>query len=177
MISTDLTFFDTDCLSSFLWVKEETIILNIFTGRIVIPKVVLDELSSVEHLYNKLQNYIQQGRVAVEDISINDEAYKYYEKFTLNPDKGYRIIGNGEAAVLALAKTKNGIAASNNLSDIKKYIEDLNIKHVTTADILHEALKRGLINEEKGNQIWQKMIMKKRKMPTDTFSNYLKTHQ
>ena len=174
MISTDLTFFDTDCLSSFLWVREESIILNIFTGRIVIPKVVMDELSSVEHLYANLQSYIRSGRVAVEDITVGDEAYGYYEKFTLHPDKGYRPIGNGEAAALALAKTKNGIVASNNLRDVKKYVESLDIKHITTADILCEALKRGLIDETQGNRIWAKMIAKRRKLPDNTFSEYLR---
>ena len=174
VISTDLTFFDTDCLSSFLWVKEESIILNIFAGRIVIPKVVMDELSAVGHLYAKLQNYINSGRVDVEDIAVGDEAYVYYEKFTLDPDEGYRTIGNGEAAALALAKTKKGIVASNNLRDVKKYVEALGIKHITTADILDEALRRGLIDEAKGNQIWAKMIAKRRKLPTNTFSDYLR---
>ena len=50
--------------------------------------------------------------------------------------KGEKIIGKGEAAAIALAKTYNGIIASNNLKDISKYIEKYNLEHVATGDIL-----------------------------------------
>jgi len=33
---TNKLFIDTDCISSFLWVKEENIILKLYPGRIVV---------------------------------------------------------------------------------------------------------------------------------------------
>jgi hypothetical protein len=36
-MTSDL-FFDTDCLSSFLWVKNENILLQLYPGRIVLPQ-------------------------------------------------------------------------------------------------------------------------------------------
>lgn len=36
-----------------------------------------------------------------------------------------------------------------------------------------ETLKRGLITEGDGNIIWSKMLAKKRKLPENTFSEYL----
>ena len=42
---TEPLFFDTDCISAFLWVDNESILSKLFPGRIVIPKEVYDELS------------------------------------------------------------------------------------------------------------------------------------
>ena len=173
MISTDKTFFDSDCFSSFLWANAEHIMLKLFKGRIVLPQAVVDEISRVNHLYSKLEQYINNGDVKVQDICVQDEAFKYYQKFTVSPEKGYKVIGEGEAAVLALAKAEDGIAASNNLRDIKRYIDDLGIKHITTAVILEEAMKNKHITEKEGNRIWKKMIEKKRKLPYETFTDYL----
>jgi hypothetical protein len=44
---TDKLFFDTDCISAFLWVKEENIILKLYPGKIILPKPVLNELTEV----------------------------------------------------------------------------------------------------------------------------------
>ena len=79
---------------------------------------------------------------------------------TNNPDLGYKIIGAGEAAALAMAKECGGIIASNNLKDISGYICKYRLKHVTTADIMIEALRSGYINESQGNKIWNNMLLK-----------------
>jgi hypothetical protein len=123
---TDKLFFDTDCISAFLWVKEENIL------------------------------------------------FKLYHELAFSPRKGEKIIGKGEAAAIALAKTYNGIIASNNLKDISKYVEKYGLEHVTTGDILVDALNKRYIDEETGNQIWNNMIRKQRMLPTATFSEYLK---
>ena len=43
---TDKLFFDTDCLSSFLWINQEGILLKLYPGRIILPKQVYNELSN-----------------------------------------------------------------------------------------------------------------------------------
>lgn len=52
-------FFDTDCISSFLWVKEENILFKLYSGRIILPKQVLNELSnpSIPHI-NRIVNQL-----------------------------------------------------------------------------------------------------------------------
>ncbi len=49
---TDKLFFDTDCISSFLWVDGTNIITELYDGRIVLPEPVYNELSNpcVPHL-------------------------------------------------------------------------------------------------------------------------------
>lgn len=74
-----------------------------------------------------------------------------------------------------MAKTYNGIIASNNLRDISKYVEKYGLEHVATGDILVAALNKGYIDEATGNQIWKNMINKRRMLPRATFTEYLKT--
>ena len=38
-------FFDTDCLSAFLWVKNENLLVKLYGGKIVLPEQVYRELS------------------------------------------------------------------------------------------------------------------------------------
>jgi len=41
---TSKLFFDTDCISSFLWVKQEKILFHLYPGRIMLPVQVYVEL-------------------------------------------------------------------------------------------------------------------------------------
>ena len=173
--STDITFFDTDCLSSFLLVGRENIILQVFAGKIKIPQIVIDEIKDATNLYDKLNFYIKRGKVEIVDIDFGEEAFELYEEFTSDPKDGYKIIGKGEAAVLALAKVYDGVVASNNLKDVVHYIRKYHLKYITAGEILREALKQKLINEKTGNEIWDDMKKKGRILPDKTFSEYLKT--
>lgn len=50
---TDKLFFDTDCLSAFLWVRGGSILSQLYPGRIILPAQVYDELKRVPHLLAK----------------------------------------------------------------------------------------------------------------------------
>jgi len=43
---TDSLFFDTDCLSAFLWVGNEDLLVKLYPGKVMIPQQVYNELSS-----------------------------------------------------------------------------------------------------------------------------------
>lgn len=47
---TDIYFFDTDCISAFLWVRNESILAKLYPGRIVLPTQVYDEIKRVPPL-------------------------------------------------------------------------------------------------------------------------------
>lgn len=172
---TEQLFFDTDCLSSFLWVGQEQLLLQLYPGKIVLPKQVFDELShpSIRHIGAKIESLQRAGKVIRSDILLNTEEYKLYHDLAISPSQGCRLIGKGEAAALALAKINNGIIASNNLKDISNYVKAFGLEHITTGDIMKLALEKGLIDEKGGNQIWQDMIRRKRLLPTATFSEFL----
>jgi predicted nucleic acid-binding protein len=170
---TEKYFFDTDCLSAFLWVREESILARLYTGRIVLPAQVYNELQRVPHLLARVDTLKNNGDLSVESMEVGSTEYKDYLQMTTSPEAGMRIIGRGEAAGIAMAKQRNGTLASNNLRDIRPYVEKYDISHITTGDILIEAMDAGIITEVEGNSIWTDMIRKRRLLPTTTFSEYL----
>lgn len=177
IIMTNKLFFDTDCISSFLWVKEEYILFKLYSGRIILPKQVFKELSnpSIPHIKRKMNQLCLDGDIFVKEILTNTEEFNLYYELAVVPPKGEKIIGKGEAAAIALATVYDGVIASNNLRDISKYIDKYNLQHVATGDILVAALNKGYIDETTGNQIWRNMIAKRRMLPTNSFTEYLKT--
>ncbi len=68
-----------------------------------------------------------------------------------------------------MAKEKRGILASSNLRDIAVYVKEYNLVHKTTGAIMKEALEKGMITETEGNQLWQNMLRRRRKLGYDSF--------
>lgn len=171
---TDNLFFDTDCLSAFLWINDTNILHELYGGKIVLPEPVYLELSnpSIPHIKQRADIMISNKDVSVKTIDTGTEEYKLYTEL-VRAKKGQKSIGRGEAGGIALAKTYNGILASNNYADVAPYIEKYNLKHIDTGQILLEALDKGLITETDGNNIWTKMLARKRKLPAQSFSEYL----
>lgn len=171
---TDDYFFDTDCLSAFLWVDNTNLLHELYGGKIVLPEPVYQELSnpSIPHIKQRVDIMICNKDALVKEINTGTEEYQLYAEL-VRGQKGQKRIGRGEASGIALAKKYNGILASNNYKDIAPYIEKYNLKHTDTGQILLEALNKGLITEIDGNSIWSKMLSKKRKLPTTTFTEYL----
>ncbi len=168
-------FFDTDCISAFLWINDTNILKELYGGRIVFPSPVYDELSNpaIPHLKQRADVLIEDQSATIRQLDFGTDEYRLYK--TLIEEKGTdKAIGKGEAAGIALAKTYNGVLASNNYKDIAPYIEKYKLKHIDTGQILLEALDNGLITEDDGNSIWQRMLAKNRLLPTATFTEYLK---
>jgi predicted nucleic acid-binding protein len=170
-------FFDTDCLSAFLWVGCESIFIRLYKNRIMLPHQVYDEIRKVPNLKSKTDSLIRNGDVNLSSIPVGSPEAALYMKLTTAPDPGYRIIGRGEASAISLAKLANGIVGSNNMRDIYPYIKLLGLKYTTSSEILVEALSQNMITEVQGNVIWRDMIAKQRILPALTFSDYLTVKQ
>jgi predicted nucleic acid-binding protein len=172
---TDSLFFDTDCLSAFLWVERESLLTQLYPGKVVIPKPVYDELSypGVAFLRAGIDALLSDGQARVAGIDTGTDAYDLYYRLTAAPGEGRVVIGKGEAASIALSKAHGGIVASNNLRDIAMYIEEFGLKHTTTGDILAEAYKKGHITGAQGNALWTAMLAKRRRLGAKSFSDYL----
>lgn len=176
---TEPLFFDTDCLSAFLWVNNESLLAKLYPGRVIIPQSVYAELSvpGIAHLKRRVDTLIQNGDASIKQMDVGSEEHALYQRLTTHPDAGHKIIGRGEAAAIAMSKCNNGVLASNNLKDIADYVAEYNLKHVTTGDILFEAFAKGYINETQGNVLWANMLAKRRKLGYSSFSDYLQQHQ
>lgn len=171
---TNALFFDTDCLSAFLWINNTYILKELYGGRIILPEPVCRELSNpcIPHIKQRADALVECGDASVKTIDSDTEEYRLYVSL-IRGEHGQKRIGRGEAGGIALAKTYNGILASNNYKDIGAYIEKYNLKHIDTGQILLEALEKGLITETDANSIWNQMLAKKRRLPTATFSEYI----
>lgn len=119
---TDSLFFDSDCISAFLWVGNENLLVKLYPGRIVIP--------GIAHLKARVHTFLSVGQAQVISIDVATEAYDIYYQLTEKPKAGHMVIGKGEAASIALANQYDGIVASNNLKDISLYIAQMDLKHL-----------------------------------------------
>ncbi|MBQ7863281.1 MAG: hypothetical protein IJ353_02315, partial [Lachnospiraceae bacterium] len=168
---TNDLFFDTDCLSAFLWINDTNILQALYAGKIVIPDPVYQEMSNpcIPHIKRRADALVCNNIATVQQLNVGTEEYTIYREL-LKGTAGNKAIGKGEAAGIALTKTHDGILASNNYADIAPYIKKYNLRHVDTGHILLEALEKGVITEKDGNDIWQKMLDKNRKLPAGSFT-------
>lgn len=171
---TNAIYFDTDCLSSFLWVKEQRILLVLYQGRIHIPQAVYDEFCypGIEHLKAILDSLIKDNLIIKDILSSESDEEKLYYHLIHNPEHGRKVIGKGEASAIALSKERKGILASNNLKDVQLYIDLYGLESLTTSTIMLKVVEDSLVSEEDANRIWTQMILKKRKLPFSTFTEF-----
>ena len=74
---TEPLFFDTDCLSAFLWVGNQSLVARLYPGRVVIPREVYVEISnpSVPHLKDRVDSMVVSGDAHIEEIHTGTEAF------------------------------------------------------------------------------------------------------
>jgi predicted nucleic acid-binding protein len=171
---TNRIYFDNDCLASFLWVKEHRILLALYSGRIHIPQAVYNEFCypGIEHLKSILDHLIRDGLIIRDILSSDSDEEKLYYHLIYDSEHGRKVIGKGEASAIALSKEFNGILASNNLSDVQFYIDLYGLESLTTSTIMLRAVEDAFISEDDANKIWMQMILKKRKLPCSTFTEF-----
>lgn len=174
---TKLIFFDTDCLSSFLLVNRRFLLTNMYKGRIIVPVATYNEIFSKPpflFLISEFKKFVIEAEVEIRDINNDTEESKLYFELTQNSPF---TIGKGEAAAIVLARQLNGILASNNYADVSRFVKKFNLDHISTDLILMEALQRELIDEKIGNSIWRDILTRGTKLPTESFSDFLKRHK
>ncbi len=159
---------DSDFLSSFAWVKRLDILEGLYSKRMVVLEEVLEELRRVPHLASRVQSSIKRGHIRTEAmLADSPEALRLA---TLLDSGRY---GSGEASCMAYLTERDGILASNNLSDVKAFCRRNRKSLLTTADALYRAYTMGQINLEEADEIWARMLSKKQKLPAPSFTDYL----
>jgi len=161
---------DSDFLSSFAWVNRLDILESLYSRRMIVLEEVLEELRRVPHLALKVELSIKNGHIRSEAILADSPEALQLAKFL---DSGR--YGSGEASCMAYLIQHDGILGSNNLSDIKAFCIQNKKQLLTTADVLHQACKIGLIDLDEADKTWADMLCKKRKLPATSFTEYLST--
>ena len=72
---TNEYFFDTDCLSAFLWINDTNILKELYGGRIIIPSPVYDELSNpcVPQLKRRTDVMLGENIASVKHLETNTD--------------------------------------------------------------------------------------------------------
>lgn len=169
----DLYFFDTDCISTFLHIGRQDILVSLYNTRIHVPSFVYKELMHAPHII--ISNFEEMkafGNIIIDEITYGTEEAKLYTYLTKSAANNKRI-GDGEAATIALAKYNNGVLASNNMKDISYYIDKYDLKHITTADILEKAVNDRIISIEDADSIWKEIMKNGDYMPDNSLSMYI----
>lgn len=170
---SNIYFFDTDCLSTFLRINRQDILIKVFeNNKMYIPPFVHQELlKAPEPILSNLTDMINNGYIAKKDIFYGTKEFKEYYLMT-KPDPNIKNIGDGEASAIALAKIFDGIVVSNNYKDILYYVNLYNLKYTTTSDILVKSLKMKITTKKECNKIWKDMLAFGNYMPEKSFDDY-----
>jgi len=161
---------DSDVLSSFAWVNRLDILEKLYAKNIIVLEEVINELSKIEHIAKRVESCIKRGSIRL--VSIPANAPEALELARLLKSGRY---GRGEAACLAYLKYNFGSLGSNNISDVKAVCSEKNICLLTVPDIISDAYQTNIITKEEANKIWVNMINKKRKLPAESFCDFLAT--
>ena len=89
------------------------------------------------------------------------------------------LIGKGEAMAIAFAKSNNGILASNNLKDIKRFVTAGDILNITSDDLLCLFYNKykGETTPEEIESIRETMRLFGRRISPDSFYELLSKFQ
>ncbi|MCF8002462.1 MAG: hypothetical protein K9K76_11495 [Halanaerobiales bacterium] len=166
--------FDNDCLASFIWIKRIDILTKLYSGRMFVPQVVVDEFSFLKRyskykwVYKVLLESINKNIFKVIEIDSDSQAFHEYTRLRKMGK------GKGESAAIAIAKTMDNYTACNNLKDIRPLIDNNEINNLLTFDILFEYHHKTGKPIKEIEAIITKMRNKKRKLPNIKFKNYIK---
>lgn len=165
--------FDTDCLSSFLWVRRPDLVPAVLGGSILLPEQVVYELDNLRLTkYAWVPQMLDQEITAgsFEVLRIKAQGAVATEYLALVGGKYGKRMGSGEAAVLAYVRMNGGTVASNNLSDIAPYCKTHGLEYISTDDILCLAVVHGHLDVAQAETIWVDMKNRRQSLPAYDFS-------
>ncbi len=175
--------FDTDCISSFLWVKSvDKVVQAMSDCMLLIPPQVIAELgelmkfSKYRFVPQLMQHHISQGEFHELKMIAEGDVVDEYFRLTQASRKP-RPLGAGEAAVLSYVRFHGGTVAINNLRDVREYCEEHHMGLITTADIMCHAVAQGLMSISDGENLWKGMKARRRRLPDGDFADVFRRFQ
>jgi len=165
--------FDTDCLSSFLWVRRPDLITAVLGGGVLLPEQIVCELDNLKPTRYAWVPQILEKEVAAgafQVIHIPARGAVATEYLDLTGGKHGKRMGSGEAAALAYVRINSGTVASNNLSGVRSYCLAHGLELVSTDDILCMAVVQDRLDTTTAEALWTEMKSRKRSPPAYDFS-------
>lgn len=167
MLSEPPLVVDTDFLSSFAWVGRLDILERLFPAQMIILEEVQFEIGKVPHLSDQVDICIANRTII--PIAMNADSPEAIELARYLGEGRY---GRGESACMAYLSHNPGTMGSNNLADVGKYCLDNSKQIFCTGHCLRYAIESKLVRFEECESLWQRMLSKRRKLPTATFKEF-----
>lgn len=83
-----------------------------------------------------------------------------------------KIYGLGESAAMTYCRHHRDVLASSNWKDIISYCNIHGITHLSTMDLLHQALKDGILSEGECDEFIYKVLKQGHKLPCMTMKDF-----
>ena len=148
--------FDTDCLSAFAAFPSGIGIIAETLGGVWTTSHAVGEFASApDSIYINVHSAQAKGTLGVYDIFVGDPAMQLFRELTAQ--ERTTVMGDGEAAAVALVSTMGGTVASNNLKDIRKYCTSRNVPFICSDDILSLAVLKNVITLQDACSMWNQM--------------------
>jgi len=158
---------DADVVSHFITGGAMYLLPNIFKYETVILDKVYNELQNFRRKQKEVDNLVSQKLIRIIDFPESNNGIKL-EYFRLLQE----LIGDGEAACMAVARYSKNIIGSSNLRDIKIYCEEHEIVYLTTIDFLCQALKTNKMDLEACNTFIRKVLGAGSRLPVSNMDRY-----
>lgn len=159
---------DADFLSSFTWVDRLDILEGLYGDHMVLLDEVTLEIARVSHLATRVEACVRRGTIHA--LSMAADSPEALELAQILDTGKY---GRGESACMAYLLHNPGTMGSNNLADVRGFCARNGKKLICTGDCLCQALDQNMITLPEGDALWRRMIEKRRRLPTASFSEYV----
>jgi hypothetical protein len=147
--------FDSDCLSAFAAFSDGIKIIKETLGDMV--KQSCDRRDLREHRQRLPKCDIRREKQYARGVQDKDRRSSHGAVPKAHRSKRKPVMGDGEAAAIALVSVMGGTVASNNLGDIKEYCVQNRIQFICSDDILCLAVQRQVINSRLASLMWDTM--------------------
>jgi heterodisulfide reductase subunit A-like polyferredoxin len=163
---------DADVIRNFISGGAINKLAKIFPNRLCILDIVKNELLRSKSLVQPVNDFITNSKI--EEIIFPDDNYEILFEYSKLQSEKYGRLGDGESACLAVARFEKKYIASSNLKDIILYCKEHKIKNYPTFEILHEAKIKGIMTEKEIDTFINTAKSKGRKLPYDSYKEFLK---
>ena len=162
-----------NCVLGNLYSAGRLLLLDkLYSGDLIIPTHVLEEASLKRGLYNEIHTLEKDEIFKTYTINKIKEIRRFAALERRFKDNG-EVEAKGEAAVLTIVDILDATVCSDNISDIKPYIDRHDMELKTTISILYDAYSVEFISFEEGQNILDKIVDDGNKMPVDNFQKVI----
>jgi len=158
---------DCDVVIHFLKGGKILELPTIFPGRFVMLDKVKNELLKRSSNFLPLSIFLAAGNIPLLAMPAGQEVIREYLALK-------KIMDDGEAACLAVARHSKDYVASSNITQIAAYCRANGIVYYTTMDLLQEATVKGIMTDQECDTFIAEVKSKNSRLPCNTIDEYRK---